>query len=395
MIALGVVLLGGCEPPEKVDAPRDGGPSAAPDGVSLPTAERFAFDLAGAHCAALWRCGPGLAGTELFRAMTRDVEGCRAGLLPYLAADVGDLQRSIAAGAVRFDPAGARRYLDRVASVCRANFGDVRQHGYGEAYVGAAPVGGACERVEECAGEAWCDHGGAGAERRCPGVCRARIALGEACGESGQCSRAGAAGEVQCLYDGDGGHRCVDVVRTPAGGDGAPCGTIATGPTRATFTECGDGLYCPRASGQQHCRRLNAVGESCTGSAACVAGAACVQEPGGLDYVEFCRPYDLVNRAGEACSEVGVGARCNPFARLACVEGTCRATGDGRAGAACARDDYAFAYCDEGFVCDTPTRTCQPARAGGAACTRDEQCALGVCLADRGSAGVCAARICY
>lgn len=397
VMAAGAAWLGGCEPEAKVAPQRDGAVADGSGGPAGPTVERFADDLAGAICAAHWRCGAPFAELALFRAMAGSVERCRGVVAPLLAADVGDLQVSLAAGSTRFDPAGARRYLDRVASACRRGFGEVRQHGYGEAFVGAVTAGGACQRTEECAGDAWCDHGPSGDGRPCPGVCRPRRAPGEACESVIQCARAGSADDVQCFREA-GLERCVAVRRAGPGAEGAPCGTTPIDATTVSLAECAEGLYCPRASGPQQCTRPLAVGESCTGGAPCVAGALCTLEAGGIDGVEFCRPYAVVSREGERCEASGVGARCDSLARLACVDGACRSTGDGREGSACGqgRQEFFDASCAAGFYCDSATRRCRPVLGPGAACTRSEQCSLSNCVrASRDAPGACAERYCF
>jgi hypothetical protein len=85
-------------------------------------------------------------------------EACEA----RFEAQIGELDASVAAGRIRFDPEQARRCLDGL------DFGTCREFWGGDIYeppacelamVGTVVVGGACTSQWDCAGEATCSDG--------------------------------------------------------------------------------------------------------------------------------------------------------------------------------------------------------------------------------------------
>jgi hypothetical protein len=109
-------------------------------------------------------------------------------------------------------------------------------------------------------------------------------------------------------------------------------------PARKYHCYRGDGLRC--AEEEQRCVPLARVGERCTSSVDCAAGA-------------FCDPSGGVCRARQP-----MGAACNP-------------------------DGFAQQVCQAGGYCDASTRTCSSQVAFGAPCTQDDQCTTGACVNDR------------
>ncbi|MCC6383383.1 MAG: trypsin-like serine protease, partial [Dehalococcoidia bacterium] len=134
-------------------------------------------------------------------------------------------------------------------------------------------------------GEGWCVPGGAGAK-----------ALGEVCGDDGEC------GSLHCIDPGDGTRRCLDACRDGDGacdaGDvcalegGATCGGCVAGAGRtgpfgqgescASPTDCRTGLTCIDDAGARYCARSCAAGEACPAGSHCRDGS-CVRGAPAVD----------------------------------------------------------------------------------------------------------------
>ncbi len=350
----------------------DAGPPVALEAI-VPT-------LVDALCDGIARCAPTFREDAETVLMLGGPEDCRrrlgrlfVGHTTSTGNDFADLARAVRAGTVLYDPAGARRCMNRVASRCAVRA--LESELCFEAFSGTVRVGGSCWRSEECAGDAWCDHGALDG-RTCPGSCRPRTARGAACTLDRECSRAGVLGVARCGSDAA-GMRCVD---ERVGGTialGQRCSDFAAGtdPTVQVRVACAAGLLCaiPAGSlGGAVCVALSAEGAACDPTGAeCAATHECSGRPAR------CRPLPVRHRAGEACDAMGASGVCNVFEGLRCVMDRCAAYGDGSRGSACATDD--LPSCRAGLYCDRMARTCQPVANAGAACTRSLHCASGQC----------------
>jgi hypothetical protein len=364
------------------------------DGVASVTLDTVGADTAAAYCRAIFAC-PTAGDLAETRAIFGDEAACRAGYVRAIGAPLTDLVSLARAGSVRFDGAAARRCFDAIGASCELDAGEAACRGV---FTGTAAVGASCFVSEQCAGDAWCDHGGsASTPATCPGTCRARLALGAGCTSSAQCTRVGVQESASC--GGDGSGRCVDQRRTRAAAVGQACGTQSVAGNVATLADCQPGLVCvypsaPTPDGPDGgtCRRPVADGAACdVGGAPCAGIGRCVPASAGAA-TGTCQSVTVLHTEGAACDDRRV---CNPARRLACLGGTCRSTGTGGVGTPCTRD-YGALICDPGFYCQgtglVGEGTCQQQVAVGAACTSHAACTSGECS---GSPAVCQAHVCH
>lgn len=331
--------------------------------------EGYVSAAVGAMCDGLFACRRPSSTDAEERAYWGSAANCRRMLrrYPWSSAHLSnpwrllhDAVRSVGLGLQRYDPAAARRCVDRLASSC-LDFDDRSLNPCPEAFSGAVAAGGACWRDDECSADLWCDAEGQGV---CPGTCRARLPLGSACAGSAQqqrCSGAGLVGVPGCVEPAslEGQRSCYDLRTAAAAPSGAPCGFRRDEAAHViTSTGCASGLWCRRGpAGFENlagtCLPLRAPGERCDAN----EGRSC--------------PVDLhcTGRAGEPA--------------------TCRAVDPPRgAGTSC--EDMP---CDPGSFCDRATATCRPQWAAGQRCDpgQDAQCASGLCSR---TAAVCLPRLC-
>jgi hypothetical protein len=233
----------------------------------------------------------------------------------------------------------------------------------------------------------------------CLGVVHGDVPGGAACTRD-ECGE----GRGVCGLDGT-----CPAVCTLLGGDGAPC---------SVSLQCADGLYCIQSGVEGACRALRSEGEPCGSSRECERGAHCHRTSDDWTVPGTCDRGDLAE--GDLCEpELGCGS-----ASLACVasrqgplvmgtrdavytcetprtDGSCRA-GQGDCGLAqCGASVLEPPYegsCEAqpglGGDCSSavdPPRcgiglrcvggTCAPVARLGAACTSDEACTTGRCVA--------------
>jgi hypothetical protein len=294
-----------------------------------------------------------------------------------------DLRAKVASGAIReqsdkipaclaeaksCDFANYRYNLTRSGPACRAVF------------EGSVPLGGACTRYEECAGDARCLF-----DQTCPGQCAARVAPGQPCEDISDCDASG--GYVECRFeDASGTSKCMAVtIATPAR-EGEPCSAETF--DVQTVVPCADGLWCDgdatSSAGAGTCRTRIAAGAACeSNDDLCVEGHAC--------FGQTCKPVTSA-REGDPC-DIAAGIYCDPFARLSCVSGKCQTPGDGAIGSACSSADiHELLDCRPGLFCavsDSNTGTCAPLLKADAPCQASSDCESATC-----ANGVCAAAYC-
>jgi len=274
----------------------------------------------------------------------------------------GNASEAAQNGRLSFSAADARACVEALAVVA-ANVDCVEATGESDplgtdpctaALQGTVPLGGAClsfhfiEFFDECAGNTFCDQGGA---ESCMGTCAAYLGEGETCDILD--------GSLRCDSD----HTCShDTCMAEAALD-APC----EGPEAAS---CGNGLYCEGGASDQAgiCRSRKTTGP-CLEDNECATAHFC-------NATGSCERY---HRAGEACTP-GAG-ECYPalsFCDAGKCAGTLRANGE-----ACGSIDGETVSCGEGY-CAAETGAqgiCVPETQPGEACTGSS---LSECAGDNG-----------
>ncbi len=359
--------------------PTEPTPPTTPNSVAI---EQLEAERARSICALLFRCDASLYGDAPARLLFRDAAECTTYLRDSRTFDQQDLEHAVAAGLVRYDGAAAARCL-RDLDRCEAlSFSEANETADCKAvFAGTVAAGGACQRSEECAGDAYCASGSGSGQ--CPGTCVARLSPGSACQFSLQCATMGTTGRAACIEDEMSVGACL-VLRpaSTAAAEGAACGIDRS---TSVETACAAGLYCHRETGR--CARPVAAGASCDDGDRCVAPSYCTSAvPGGP---RTCHTIEILRTAGATCDErVRV---CSPLDGLECGEGTCVDDGApaGPAGSPCSRSDHS-AICDPGLFCGGEgARTCRAQVALGQPCDSRAACATGIC-----ERGMCAARDC-
>lgn len=352
-------------------------------GASIASPAAFARAANVAACEAIFRCAiPGqsaaLARAILGTSMNCVAAGTATALLGW--GNLDDLAAAQRDGKARFDGAAAARCIARIQATC-----DV-QHALRElcadVFTGTVAAGGQCLRGEECAG-GWCDRGQATGALVCPGACRARVRVGEACTVNAECAPRAAGERAECFPDVMGAPRCTTVRTLPPAAENAPCGH-QIGASGGSDTVCADGLSCVTVGGSAAgtCRRNAADGEACGAAAGCVTGSACTSTTTGR-----CTAI-TVRRAPDTTCNLTQLVVCDGTRRLACSGGMCRTTSDGAMGSACgAAEVPASLQCNEGLYC--ASGRCAMRKADGAACMSAIECLTSLC-----GNGRCGARTC-
>ncbi|MDP3216426.1 MAG: hypothetical protein Q8S73_20125, partial [Deltaproteobacteria bacterium] len=332
--------------------PLDGGRADAPTPAAtdpIPL-EALGSELSRALCAALFRCSLGTRELREVRLQITDEASCVRLMLPRAVDQFRDLIVATNAGLTRYDAAAARRCITGLGSRCDLEFESSVEVCPG-LFSGTVPTNGSCWRTEECAGDAWCRHGGTLREPRlCPGTCLPRVAPGGMCRQREECSSVGSATRVLCslvVAPGEEGGRCVAIASAPPGADGDGCGLATAATNPPVDRRCATGLACAPTAGRSQCRPKLAAGAPCGGGDACADGTQCL--PVGDGTTGACSPLQRW-REGEACPEGQLGRTglCDAAARLQCEDGFCRAApGDGGIGSGCGTIP-----CNAGLYCD-------------------------------------------
>lgn len=339
------------------------------------TSEPGGFQDAQAHgyCGRLFRCFEGNDDFMVARLLLKTPKGCEAQLRKLNEQEPGrrDLQAQLAAGMLHYDAAAGEKCTAEL-SVCNGidSFSDGSCR---EMFDGDVQTGQACQRSEDCAGDAYCERNGSA----CPGQCRPRKASGEPCEVSTDCAYA--AGAVFCDHDAPS-----PVCRTlPLGqkaGMGEPCTRKLPGSEQ--LVTCDDELWCGidaalgTDAAQGRCVLPLELGDACQDSDDVCVGGMCDTDAGQ------CREIVLRSTEGETCGEA-LFVACDPTLGLRCSDlGFCEASGDGSEGSRCFNGDFQRG-CGPGLYCAPsdapPAGTCQPLVSAGAACEQNSVCDSGNC----------------
>jgi hypothetical protein len=342
-------------------------------------ARSFFDDLWAAYCTYLFTCkipNDDHIGQRLFM-------GTEARCVDILRELLGegpptqDLLVKIADGSVRFVP-------ERVAEclVDTRDCGWPGRIGTGPAcrsvFEGEVPVGGACERWEDCAGNAYCNH-----TDGCPGRCVTLGAPGATCEEDQECD----SGSGFAFCDRSGTEPvCKRLAFGTVALENEDCTVSLASATE--LVPCETGFWCDPGDGSLPtgtCRLPIPDGQPCdSGDDVCVDGDVCLDDTS-------CERPQIVRDAGSPCDEAA-SIYCDPFAGLDCTATGCQAPGDGTRGSACISSDIlAQVNCDPGLYCastNVPDGTCEPLIEANGDCMSDSQCASGTCT------GTCTARYC-
>lgn len=256
------------------------------DGLSL---EDYSSHLLAAHCENQVACGA-----------SESVESCAAGIVARQ-----QLEQSVAAGRIVYDPAQAQSCVDALAvltcdtndkawlsgpAACRGVFEGTVADG-GECFTGLECLSQACS-VPDCGlaccvgtcaptevpgavGQP-CGNGRCVDDAYCSGgTCRAFIPAGGACTASYYCaSGLGCVGAV-CADFPERGEPCPQQV---CSGSGDRCDTqtcvprLGFGGVCSVARDCQDPLYC---ASDRHCRAPATAGQTCSLTIPCAAGAYC------------------------------------------------------------------------------------------------------------------------
>jgi hypothetical protein len=291
-----------------------------------------------------------------------------------------DLLAQIEAGTVRFVP--------EAADACIAEASDCKWGGYfpnGPAcravFEGTVPVGGACNRWEECAGAAYCDH-----TDGCPGRCALLGEPGEPCNSRWDCNP----GDGYAVCDWDANDTCARLPIGPRAELNEPC---TVDPLLVTeFVVCENGLFCDAGDGTSPtgvCRMPIGDGEACDSSNdVCDGNRRCVDQTS-------CETIVIARSVGDACDSTA-NVYCDVYSGLTCVAGRCELFGDGTVGSDCRDSDiYQRVTCNDGLYCARDPLdpymadgTCQTLLDTDAPCEAADECASGACD------GTCAPRYC-
>lgn len=335
------------------------------------------------YCARLFRCAEGNDDFVVARLLLKTPAACEALLaeLNAKAFSTRDLRRQLDEGALQIVPAQARACLDELAS---CNGTDSFSRGSCRDMVeGRVALGSACQRSEDCAGDAFCEL----TSSECPGTCAARKGSGESCQSDNECSAGN--GYTYCDRDAS-GSVCRTLPVSSKATLGQPCTRRLTG--AQTLSLCVDSLWCGPVEGQPAmatlgtCQAPIPTGSPCSDTDDLCDGSLCDTSAG------VCRSVTLLEHAGDSCNEEQF-RWCNPRLGLHCSEqGSCEAAGDGTAGSVCFNRDFQPA-CNSGLYCqpaaaDGAQAICQPLLPIGASCQLASSCDSGAC------AGSCQARPC-
>jgi hypothetical protein len=379
-LTAGVLWLPACDPKPESSSDNQGGgqgagpglPAAGSTGSAQPSdPDSLLQAQAHGYCARLFRCFEGNDDFMSSRLVLKTPEACEAKLRALEVQEPGrrDLHAQLAAGTLHFNASAAAKCVTEL-SACNG-IDSFTEGSCREVYEGSAQTGEACQRNEDCAGDAYCEGSG------CPGQCRPRKSSGEPCQYTTDCSYS--TGVVFCDYDA----MPASVCRTLQAGAKAGLGELCTRRRSAdTWVTCTDDLWCGidetlgADAAQGRCLAPLKTGDPCRDSDDVCVGGLCDTTSG------VCVEPVLKNKAGDSCDKSKLIV-CDPTLGLRCNDqGTCDGSGDGTQGSRCLSGDFQPG-CDAGLYCamtdDTPTGICQPWLAAGAACSANAACESGVC----------------
>jgi hypothetical protein len=251
--------------------------------ATVATAQEFETAFQAALCDQLFRCD--VASDDLIGArLLLGDRGTCARLFDSGSPPWNALRPAVAAGIVRYDAVAGARCITRLRSTCLPAEPNVEQlqQRCPDVFVGTVASGGSCRSDFECRADAWCSRAESPTGLVCPGICRARGALGATCDTGrGLCVQpVGTDTWSDCLPFGA-STSCSTLRVVAAVAEGAPCGRVAVG-GRPEFNvvSCQTGLWCSQRNSTGTCRRPIAIGAPCTNSDdVCVGGALCLRDP--------------------------------------------------------------------------------------------------------------------
>jgi hypothetical protein len=357
-LGLGAVSgLFGCEALFGIDEPTL---ATADAGAAAPVAKTLAKQFAQARCNAMRDCFGTLhdAAYQLFR--EEDCETLVERVL--LQRDFWNLDASIAAGGVAYDPAQLDACLmETTAQSCELDL-VARPVACLNALKGRRGQDDPCYSHADCAEDTFCDVSSATLPHACPGRCRQRRASGEPCVDT-------AVRAPQTARECSVGLLCVQGKCVAAGGPGAAC-SLEPGSSCMTGFGCQSSV-CERLTssmkvpGGGDCQifqsgMLCASGLGCAMTVNCGAGTCEATTP-----VNACRnSYPELCPKGQHCPIPEVAGACAATPTGACVPLPA-------ATEACTGSCAGYSRCLDG--------ECRKLSMMGEACTQDRQCYSGRC----------------
>jgi hypothetical protein len=376
LVLAGTVPVNGCGAGDNGDSQQadgTGGMSGFGGAAAEPATDFKSFLLASsaAICERMVRCGAADESMAKARLLLGSAGSCESYLAQSYAtsAAIGDLQDKLAGGSLRYVPEASSSCLGALASCTGVD--SLNEGPCAEVIEGGITEGGACQRSEDCAGDAYCLFGDA-----CPGQCYARKSAGSSCTVTDECAFDG--GMTFCELDAESGPKCAVVEIGAAVSLGEAC-TVEPS-AGAVYVPCQDELWCDPSdnatSGNGTCREPIEEGGLCnSGADVCQAGLWCGSSQG------TCRAVTIQQAIGDACDEADY-VICNPTLGLQCVSNTC-AGGDGAEGSVCYRGELQRG-CGSGLFCQptdgvSSAGSCTPLLAAGRQCPWDGACVSGTC----------------
>jgi hypothetical protein len=282
-----------------------------------------------------------------------------------------DLRAQIAAGNVRIVPAEAQKCLAALAT-CNGptslDTGECR-----DVFEGNVPLGAACQRSEDCAGDAYCNTGG-----MCPGTCEARGGENDPCNDRDSCSFANGLASCNTEAAAPACHK----LTIESVGLGEACTQRLLDATELLY--CEEGLWCGAAPGGTTADPLGQCREPIPTNGECLDFDDVCAEGFCDTNAGKCGAVMLLDTVGAACDRATY-AVCDPILGLhSSADAKCEKSGDGSEGSLCFTGDWQRP-CNVGLYCQRPeqappsTGTCQPALAVGKSCESSGECASGVC----------------
>lgn len=368
----------GSERPDVLPPGNGGG-----DGIEL---SKLDAETVKATCAAIYRCGAHSRIGVAIKLAFVDEAGCREKLAR--ANSDADIKLAVAAGTVRYDGKAARTCLAGYSASCLdfSRGPPTNNVACRSVFTGTVPTGGACNRYEECEGDAYCA-ATTTSSAACAGTCRPRVALGAACSGTEQCSWAQVTGRAECGSPGPSLPRvCRDITIGAPANAGGDCGmNDATG----VETPCGPDLWCDETNNK--CAARIAAGAPCAISSECLIPETLCRAPAGSQ-ARVCGPITLQTQLGAVCDQESL--LCSSAAGLECnlATQTCTMTPVGGAVDSVCVEELFSQPCNDGLYCqynpEGPS-VCTAKVANGQSCSDSDGCIAGFCVQ-----GTCRARDC-
>ena len=348
-----------------------GGSGAASSGAPIPIDQIEAAFVDGfCHMAAT--CATGFEELNFSsEAVCKEFMGVDGGI------GIGDTVAKVKANKINYDAAKAGLCLKAFADQC--SLGDEPPAACEEAFAGAVAKDGVCTDSDECAPGNYCDM----PKEPCPGTCKTKIALGEAC-ENADCGSGLRCdySSSKCVEDKDAveGESC-ESAECVAGlycdhSDEVTCKKVGDADAACSDDDqCKTGLFCDESA--KKCAAKLAADAACAdpGAASCVSGHVCaiIGKMGDKNFK--CLP---TRKKGESCSS---HQQCGAIDLLCkglgadSPTGTCQSVP--RVGEPCVPfsfDNPQFFACFIGANCHPTTKVCVPPGKVGEECGQGLDC---------------------